>query len=57
MKKVPFPISLDEELVEQIKLEIEKGVFRNRSHLVEEAILEFKRKTEENKWKRLHILL
>ncbi|MEK6887040.1 MAG: ribbon-helix-helix domain-containing protein [Nanoarchaeota archaeon] len=49
MKKVPFPISLDEELVEQIKLEIEKGVFRNRSHLVEEAILEFKRKTEENK--------
>ena len=44
--KVPFPISIDEELVERIKQEIENGVYRNRSHLVEEALLNFKKKTE-----------
>ena len=47
--KVPFPISLDEELVEKIINEVSKGVYRNRSHLVEEALLNFKKKTEENK--------
>jgi len=46
MKKMPFPISIDEELVELIKKEVEKGGFRNRSHLVEQAILEFKKKRE-----------
>ena len=45
-KKVPFPVSLDEGLVEWIKLEVEKGQFRNRSHLVEQAILDFKKKKE-----------
>jgi Arc/MetJ-type ribon-helix-helix transcriptional regulator len=46
MKKVPFPVSIDEELAESIRQEVEKGVFRNRSHLVEEAILAFKKKRE-----------
>jgi len=46
MKKVPFPISIDEELAEKIRQEVEKGVFRNRSHLIEEALIEFKKKTE-----------
>lgn len=46
MKKVPFPISIDEELAERINLEIQKGIYRNRSHLVEEAILKFKKKIE-----------
>ncbi len=44
--KVPFPISIDESLVEWIKQEVEKGNFRNRSHLAEQAILEFKKKIE-----------
>jgi len=48
-KKIPFPVSLDTELVEEIKAEVEKGVFRNRSHLVEQAILEFKKKREQSK--------
>jgi len=46
-KKIPFPVSLGEDLVEKIKAEVEKGVFRNRSHLVEQAILEFKKKRGE----------
>ena len=46
MSKIPFPVSLDEDLVEWIKLEVEKGEFRNRSHLVEQAILDFKKKRE-----------
>ena len=46
MKKVPFPISIDEDLAEKIRLEVEKGVFRNRSHLVETALLEFKKRHE-----------
>ncbi len=44
MKKVPFPVSVDEDLAEWIKSEVEKGGFRNRSHLVEQAIVEFKKK-------------
>ena len=46
MKKVPFPVSIDEALSEWIKIEVEKGGFRNRSHLVEQAIVEFKKKLE-----------
>ncbi|MBN2420985.1 ribbon-helix-helix protein, CopG family [Candidatus Woesearchaeota archaeon] len=45
-KKIPFPVSVDEEIVEKINREVEKGVFRNRSHLVEQAILNFKKKRE-----------
>jgi Arc/MetJ-type ribon-helix-helix transcriptional regulator len=46
-KKIPFPVSIDEELANWINKETEKGEFRNRSHLVEQAILEFKKRKEE----------
>ncbi len=46
MKKIPFPISIDEELAEKIRLEVEKGVYRNRSHLVEQALINFRKKRE-----------
>ena len=46
MKK-PFPVSLDESTIKWINTEIKKGKFRNKSHMVEEAIMEFKRKIEE----------
>ena len=46
MKKIPFPVSIDEELAEWIKQEVDRGGFRNRSHLVEQAILDFKKKRE-----------
>lgn len=45
MKK-PLPISIDEEMIGWIISEVEKGAFRNRSHLVEEAIKDFKKKIE-----------
>ena len=43
-KKIPFPISIDEELANWISQEVEKAGFRNKSHLVEQAILDFKKK-------------
>ena len=46
-KKIPFPVSIDEELANWITKEMEKSEFRNRSHLVETAILEFKKRKEE----------
>ena len=46
--KIPFPVSLDEELAEWIKEKMKKSNFRNRSHLVEEALNEFKKKFEED---------
>ena len=52
MKKVPFPVSIDEELAERLRIEVEKGVYRNRSHLVEQAILEFKKKLEQGALKK-----
>jgi len=45
-KKIPFPVSISEDVVEWIKQEVEKGGFRNRSHVVEQAILDFKKKRE-----------
>ena len=45
-KKIPFPVSISEELASWIAQEAEKGTFRNKSHLVEQAILEFKKKLE-----------
>ena len=45
MKK-PFPVSLDEELVDWILKEVKKGSYRNRSHLVEQALIDFKKKVE-----------
>ena len=41
MKKA-FSLSLEEDMIEWIKLEVTKGNFRNRSHLVEQAIKDFK---------------
>ncbi|MBN2420984.1 ribbon-helix-helix protein, CopG family [Candidatus Woesearchaeota archaeon] len=40
-KKVPLPVSIDEELAEWINQEAENSEFRNRSHLVEQAIKDF----------------
>ena len=45
MKK-PFPVSLDEELIKWIGEEVKKGTFRNKSHLVEKALQDFKKKLE-----------
>ena len=47
--KQPFPVSIDEELAKWIIEEVEKGKYRNRSHLVEEAIDEFRTKKEAKK--------
>ena len=41
--KIPFPVSLDEELAEWIKSKMKNSEFRNRSHLVEEALNRFKK--------------
>ncbi|MDP7180157.1 MAG: ribbon-helix-helix domain-containing protein [Candidatus Woesearchaeota archaeon] len=43
MKQV-FTISIDEKLVDKIRSTYRKKRFRNKSHLVEEAIEEFLRK-------------
>jgi len=43
-KKVPIAVSVDEDLVSWISEESHKPEFRNRSHLVEEAIKQFLRK-------------
>jgi Arc/MetJ-type ribon-helix-helix transcriptional regulator len=47
-KKVPFPVSIDSELADWINKESERGQFRNRSHLVEQAIIELKKRKEQN---------
>jgi Arc/MetJ-type ribon-helix-helix transcriptional regulator len=46
--KIAFPVSLDERMVEWIKNQVDLGNFRNRSHLVEQALTDFKSKTEKN---------
>jgi len=45
MKKA-FPVSLEEDMIEWIKEEVSKGSFRNRSHLVEQALKDFRNKVE-----------
>ena len=50
--KVPFPVSLDEETIEWISKRLEQGYYRNKSHLVEEALKSFKKKIEEGKLER-----
>lgn len=50
-KKIPFPASVDDELADWIKQEVEKGEFRNRSHLVEQAIVEFRKRHEQENQK------
>lgn len=48
-KKIPFPVSIDEELASWISNAVENSEFRNKSHLVEQAIMEFRKKREEEK--------
>lgn len=45
MKKA-FPVSLDEEMIQWIMKETKNGTYRNRSHLVEDALRKFKKKME-----------
>lgn len=45
MKKA-FPVSLDEEMIGWILKEVKKGNYRNRSHLVEQALKDFRTKIE-----------
>ena len=42
--KTKLSISMDEELVKQIELNLEEGSFRNKSHIIEYALKEFLRK-------------
>lgn len=44
--KRAFPVSLDDGMIGWIKEQVEKGAFRNRSHVVETALKEFKAKIE-----------
>ena len=46
--KIPFPVSLEEDLAEWIKSAMKKSNFRNRSHLVEEALNQFKKRFEQD---------
>ena len=41
-RKLAFPVSLDKEIVDWIISMTESGEFRNRSHVVEQALKEFR---------------
>ena len=45
-RKLAFPVSLDSELVAWIISMTESGEFRNRSHVVEQALKEFRKERE-----------
>jgi len=45
-KKIALPVSISEELAMWISHESEHSEFRNRSHLVEQAIKDFKQNEE-----------
>ncbi len=47
-KKIPLAVSIDEDLAEWISKEIEGSEFRNRSHMIEYIINEYKKKKEED---------
>ncbi len=47
-KKVAFPVSLDQGMVAWIMSKTESGEFRNRSHVVETALQEFRKKRMAN---------
>lgn len=38
MRKKKISISVDRNVIEKIERELEKGVFRNRSHVIEYAV-------------------
>ncbi len=42
--KRPMPISVDEEMIDWIEKQANSGEFRNRSHVVERALVEFKQR-------------
>jgi len=44
--KTILPVSVAKETIDWITEEVKKGRFRNRSHLVEEAIKELKKRLE-----------
>ncbi len=46
-KKKAFPVSLEEEMIEWVMSQVDNERYRNRSHVVEQAILEFKRRWKE----------
>jgi len=48
MKK-PFPISLDAELIEWILSKTDNERFRNKSHMVEVALKEYRKRQEQEK--------
>ncbi|MFC1728017.1 hypothetical protein ACFLZ7_00965 [Nanoarchaeota archaeon] len=48
-KKIAFPVSLDLELAAWIMSQTESGKFRNRSHVVETALQEFRKRQEVQK--------
>ena len=45
MKKA-FPVSLDDDMIAWIKDQVKRGTFRNRSHVVETALKEFRNKID-----------
>ena len=45
-KKIAFPVSLDAEMVAWVMQQTESGEFRNRSHVVEMALKEFRKERE-----------
>jgi len=47
--KVPFPVSLDESTIKWIEDKLKKDHYRNKSHLVEEALKSFKKKVVSGK--------
>ncbi len=47
--KIAFPVSLDKEMVDWIISMTESGKYRNRSHVVEEALKEFRKEKEGTK--------
>ncbi len=47
-KKIPLAVSIDEDLADWISKGIEGSEFRNRSHMIEYIINEYKKKKEED---------
>ena len=48
-KKVAFPVSLDADMAAWVMSQTESGEFRNRSHVVEMALQEFRKRRSNEK--------
>lgn len=46
--KTILPVSVDKETIDWLEKELKKGKFRNRSHLVEEALKHYKQVLKED---------